>query len=475
MKVFRLSLFIFLYLTITITITIFLTACGDKNPSGTPTDIPADDKTWDIPVINMNDKTITLFTSGWFGGESPEDILPDEYTDEPVNDAAYERRIKIETTYNCKIVHRGSIESPDEHAKLLINSVNAGDKAYDIAMVRGFGFANLLTGNILLELSELENIDFDNPWWRKGCSDALIIAGRRYGVSGNITSAEISGTAVVKFVKRMIADNGLESPYELVKKGEWTFDKMIEMAKAVSQVSAGSGKMDGSATWGIWYDRDRIWNLLNGCGIDLIKPDADGIPQIVIDSGNNAAKIQDIFNRFCNEAYSLNWRRIEPDEGAQILFSFDWAVGVISSRASEIDFGIIPPPKYDLNQQDYLPNVYGLGVPIICVPSTNGDFENTGMFLEAFSYEGYRTVIPEYYENLLKTKSARDDESEDMIDFIFGNLHYDMGTLLNIDSFTQTVASLSDGKTFNIASLIERNKPRLQRAIDKILDDIEAD
>lgn len=479
LKYFRFSLLILLCAAMLI-----VTACSSEpeKPSGTLTDIQNDTgKIWEVPVENMNEKEIRILSSGWFGSESPGDIAPESANSETLNDAAYERKIKIEMMYNCKIKHIGSTLAPNEHAKMLADSVLADDKAYDIALVRGFSFASLLTGNTLLELGNLHYTDFDNPWWQKDCSDALLIAGRRYGVSGSMTTAEIDVASLICFNKAIVANNGLESPYDLVKSGDWTIDKLAEMSKKVTQDINGDGKMSGADLWGICYDRDRVWNLLNSCGIKLIEQDSDGIPQVVIDSGNNITKIQNVFNILFDESYSANWRRILVyEEGGgfgegKVLFQFDWATGVVASRASEIDFGIIPLPKYDTKQPEYLPNVYGLGVPIICVPSTNADVENTGLFLEAFSYEGYNTVIPAFYENLLKTKSARDDESEEMIDFIFDNLHYDMGTLLNIDSFTQTVAAMCETKSYDITSVAEKNKPRLQRAIKKILDNIEAE
>jgi len=429
----------------------------------------------EIPAADMNGKEIVIYASGWWDNPSFEvpDVCPEEYIGEPLNDAAYNRKIKIEEKYNCQISQIPGSYEPGDDARKIQKSVQAGDHMYDITMMRGINFTTLLTKNYLLELGELQNIDFGNSWWRKQCSDALRIGGKRYGVSGNLSTREISLAALVCFNKKIIGENGLESPYELVKSGDWTFDKCTEMAKQVTRDLDGDGKIDENDMWGIGYSRDHVWNLLNSCGIKMLELDSGGVPQITIDTGDNLSKTQNVLIGLFNESYSVNWRRIGvgfSDE--RLLFAFSWALGVVELREYDFDFGIIPLPKYDREQKDYMPNIYGLGLNIICVPSTNEDTENTGLFLEAFSYEGYKNLIPVYYENILKTKSARDDESEDMLDYIFNNLRYDTGTLLNFNNFTQILCEMAETQDTNIVSFVEKNKPKLEKEIEKIMDAI---
>jgi ABC-type glycerol-3-phosphate transport system substrate-binding protein len=399
------------------------------------------------------------------------DICPEEYLGEPLNDAAYDRKAKIEETYNCIVTQVAGSYEPGDDVRRIQTSVQAGDPIYDIAMMRGINFTNLLIKNYLLELGELQDINFDNPWWRKKSSDALLLGGKRYGVSGNISSMEISLAALICFNKSIVQDYGLESPYELVKSGNWTLDKLGEMAKHVARDLNGDGKMTDADIWGISYDRDRVWNLLNSCGVNMLELDSGGYPQITVDAGENIYKIQNILTVLFDESYSANGRRIAvPFTSERVLFRLDWANGVVELRGFDVDFGIIPFPKYNNDQKEYMSNVYGLGVPIICVPSTNTDMENTGLFMEAFSYEGQKSVIPVFYENILKTKVARDGESESMIDYIFGNIHYDTGTLLNFDSFTQRICEMAETLDTNIASFVEKNKTKCEREIQKIMD-----
>jgi hypothetical protein len=138
----------------------------------------------------------------------------------------------------------------------------------------------------------------------------------------------------------------------------------------------------------------------------------------------------------------------------------------------DTEFGIVPYPKYDTAQPEYLPNTAGVFLSVVTVPSTNTDIENTGLFLEAFAYDGSRSVVPAFYENILKGKVARDDESVDMLEYIFGNIHYDTGNLFDLGGFVGHLTGMSGREDTNVASMLERNIPALERAIERLLENM---
>jgi ABC-type glycerol-3-phosphate transport system substrate-binding protein len=467
---------------------IFQTACqsgakdaGTSN-TGTTADILADEgeTTTPEPVFlakDMGGKQFHVITAGWWDSVTMlvSDIFIEEYNGEPLNDAAYNRKIAVEEKFNCKIIQSGQSYGPDDDNKAVMNSVSAGDATYDVAMIRGINFTQMLVGNYLLELDNLQNIDFESPWWRKNCSDALRLGGKRFGISGNLSTVEISLAAAIMFNKDIVEDFNLDKPYELVENGRWTIDKFAQMCRDITHDLDGDGAITGQDMWGNAYDRDRVWNLLNSCGVKMMEVDADGYPRIVIDQGDNLSKTQNILSLLFDESYSANSRRIATDfTASKVLFAMTWANGIAASRSYEVDFGIIPFPKYNEDQQTYLSNVYGLGIPIICVPTTNLDMENTGLFMDYFSYEGRKNVIPVFYDNILKTKAARDSQSEEMLDYIFDNIQYDTGTLLNFSNFTQEICAMAESLDTNIASLVEKRKANCENEIKRIMDAVDA-
>ena len=432
----------------------------------------------DIPVKDMNGKEFKILTGTW-GDYAPfnfVDIYSEEETGDPLNDAAYARKVKIEEQYNCKITQ---ITEPDPWSmpSRIHNSVAAQDNAYDIALVRGISFSALLTGGgYLFELDELPYVDFDKSYWKKNAYDALALGGKHFGVCGDISSNELMAVWTVCFNKTMIKDYGMESPYDIVKSGDWTFDKAVEMAKNVARDINGDSIMNIDDLWGINYTTDTVMGILNSCEVMIANLDSGGIPQVTINSEVNISKIQDIYTKLFDENYSANTFALElydfdgklfADERCLFLFTANHLIGAL--RQMDTDFGIIPYPKYIKGQAEYVPSTAGIFLPIVCVPKSNNDLENTGLFMEAFTYEGSKTVIPAFYENILMGKVARDDESVDMLEYIYGNISYDTGNLFNFGSIATNIVLV---KPDAIASFFEENMSALESEIDKLLEEI---
>ena len=445
----------------------------------------------DLPKNDMAGKTFTLLTyTGWGGDTSASDISGEEQTGDPIQDAAYNRRVKLEQQYNCKI----KVVNPVDHTETVTNyrtAILAGDTSYDFAITPCANFTSLLTGNFLTDFKQLTYIDVDKPYWNKNFYDTMSLVGRNYALDGDISRRNLECVWIMAFNKGLLRDNGFDSPYDMVKDGSWTYFKMHEMARSAASDLNGDGKMDETDLWGLNYTGDTIMGIINSVGVRIAKTNSDGIPELTIATEVNLEKMYRIYTDMRNDEYSIDtlfrfWIGdvdIFADNRALFLacashnISHDASEGATNTnslRAMDVDFGIIPYPKWDEAQTEYTPFTAGNYHPVLTIPQTNYDLENTGILLEAMAYEGMKYMKPAFYENLLKTKTARDDESADMIDFIFGNLNYDVGNMFNFDGITGEFGySMSTNKRANIVSVIEKNEGKWQRAIDKLIEEIE--
>jgi ABC-type glycerol-3-phosphate transport system substrate-binding protein len=62
-------------------------------------------------------------------------------------------------------------------------------------------------------------------------------------VQGDLLIIDNDAMEAMIFNKALLRDHGLENPYEIVKKGEWTFEKLIEMSKDIAKDLNGDGTM----------------------------------------------------------------------------------------------------------------------------------------------------------------------------------------------------------------------------------------
>ncbi len=149
------------------------------------------------------------------------------------------------------------------------------------------------------------------------------------------------------------------------------------------------------------------------------------------------------------------------------LFNFSGINRVTLFRSMEVDFGILPVPKFDDAQNDYYSVVSCASSSSVGVPATAADLERTGIIIEALSAESYVTLTPAYYEISLKTKLSRDTESSDMLDIIFANRVFDLANVYNWGGILTAVDGLTTARTPDFQSKLDAIKTRVETDIEK--------
>lgn len=86
-------------------------------------------------------------------------------------------------------------------------------------------------------------------------------------------------------------------------------------------------------------------------------------------------------------------------------------------REMEDDFGAIPFPKLDKEQEEYYSRVVNY-TSLTYIPVTNHKLELTSAILEHMAFLSYRDLIPAFYDVILTVKTNRDYETEEMVDIV---------------------------------------------------------
>ena len=100
----------------------------------------------------------------------------------------------------------------------------------------------------------------------------------------------------------------------------------------------------------------------------------------------------------------------------------------ISAFLSEMTdpYGILPMPKYDEAQPEYLSFVNG-ATPLVMVAKTEKDPEFVGTILEAMATCNYDDITPKLFQVITKLQAAQDPDSSSMVDYIIRNRIFDLG------------------------------------------------
>ena len=354
-----------------------------------------------------------------------------------LNDSVFRRNVIIEDKYNIKfeVVEANVADS-------ISKVVNSGDDSYDVAL-GGIGNSYASAGKgYLLDLNEVPYVDLSNPWWNQDSVSGGSIAGKNYLAVSDINLLSLDNMAVMMFNKKIVSDLSLESPYDLVKSGEWTIDKLYEISGKVLKDVNGDGKFTKDDMYGFASSDDnhaRAWGI--PCEIKIASRDEDGFMKMTYNSERTQNVLEKLvklysarstykhFNEFNSPYMLVDGPNMFKDGRALIASSFLKIASVL--RGMDTDFGIIPIPKYDEIQEEYHTTVHD-STTVICFPRTINDPDMSGLIAEALCVYSHYDVIPEYYEISLKTKSSRDTESEAMIDLIRDSLMFNFGEMYSV-------------------------------------------
>ena len=361
---------------------------------------------------------------------------------------------------------------------------------YDVFVLPTRVSGNLARSGYMVDLKKVDYIDMTKPWWNQDSVKGLSMGNRLFFVHGDIMIMDNDATEAMIFNKKLIADLGLESPYNLVRNGTWTLDKLNEYMTAGWKDLTGDGddKLNINDRFGLVCQLDSITSFMRGADVTMGTKDANDYP---VDNFQNQ-RMYDALDRIydlINSPYSINLHNYEGkmQEGVytyqtnmfsnnQALLSWIRLRVVETLRGMEADFGIIPMPKLNEAQEKYYSSINVHTSTAISIPETCSDISRAGFVLEALSAESRYTLQPAYYEIALRGKYARDDESQEMLDIIFSNIVYDVFEQYPIgglaDLFYERNMKVNCKETY--VSRYEKIKGKVDQDIKKLIKDFES-
>ena len=407
------------------------------------------------------------------------DVYAESETGDAINDAVFQRNRLIEEHFNIKIKEEGVYGPVDNMQKLII----AGDDTIDVFTDGLNALTKLTTGNMLYDINDIAEIQFDQPWWDQQIRTELSIGGKCFFATGDISIMDNEGTWCILFNKKLIEDYDLDNPYALVEGGTWTIDKMYEMAKAVAKDVDGDGKMTGADQFGFLTEVYNIYALWVGGNNMIIQKDADDMPVSAMLNERAAAVYDKVLTmQFDTSVSAVAGSAVFPAySDMNVCFTegrglFDYgAMALISDfRESETDFGILPSPKLDEAQEMYRNTFSPYNMTAYAIPATAADPSRTGMILESMAQVSQHILTPAYMDVSLKGKFVRDEESEDMIELVLATRSYDLGAIFQWGTSFSIFNSAASSKIGTYASQVEKSSKALNNAITKYIDQLNA-
>ncbi|MBQ7338527.1 MAG: extracellular solute-binding protein [Clostridia bacterium] len=491
--------------------TLALTSCaddsedtdGDKQPgtenSGDEGNDPVEDEEPRIPLDYLPTTTYggeTVNILEWtVAGQTPgmawvpwEEIDVDAGDGDPINNAIYDRNGVVEETYDVEITKEYlSVDGSPQYVTAFRANESSGDQAYQMITLRTTTIAPLVQEGLMTNMYELENLHTDMPWWNQDSVRSYTMGSALYCAAPEMLLRDKGATAAMFYNQKIATDHEITDLYELAENGDWTMDIMIEYAEKVTIDMNGDDIANSiEDQFGLWGNgRDMLYHLFAGAGLKFAEIDDEGYLQLNIGNDETIMVWQDILDLVVyTDFYSNNaMKGVEMPEGFDLfvsdgcLFRIDMVKDVLDLRNMESMYGVLPVPKYDEYQDNYSSLVWMHHDSVLSIPGSVTNLDVVSTVLEHMSYISYYDVYPIFYDTIILGKSARDEQSKEMLELIFQTRSFDPGQYwltAELHGGSGFLTIFENGKT-NISSLWASLTTMTESAVEEfneMIDDI---
>ncbi len=396
---------------------------------------------------------------------------------EVINDALYRRDRFMEETFNITMKYTcDETSSAPQMATQLTKNVMAGDDAYHLIIQDHATVTKALAQQgAIYPLNYIDTINLDAEYWMPELNESSYIGNSLYYPSCMISPRYFGSLYIMMFNRDIARDLDLEDPYQLVNDGKWTFDKMIELGRLAIKDMDGDSKItgDGVDRVGVAFESHEGFVLAAGfrfvenkdnqlvCGlenprlIEFIQHFTDVFTETgMYNSGNSN----------CDGAAITN--------NGVALFDNPCTFSLEEYRDLPYDYGLLPMPKLDESQEEYtgFAQPWINAAPAIPVTVQGETLNMVGTLTDAMVAYGYDYVKPAVYDNVIRLKGTRDEQSALIVDKIFSNVAVELSCTLWLSSYSSInqVFTTNLGKA-EITSVYAKQQKAIEAELSKIM------
>ena len=396
---------------------------------------------------------------------------------------ACEEYLGIEITISPVAGANGSTVTKD-----LYTQVANGSCPYDMGAI---GMGMLIQGgyiNIYQNIMQMKYVDLTHNWWVEGMIDQLSMNNQLYLLAGDACQSTYTYIGCI-YANLAVAENfNMDVDlYDIVKKGDWTLAKFFELYKQVGKDDNNDGNFDETETYGWCNHGIGVRLMWTAAGIEMIQRQSNGTFALRSALDTRITDLTTLFLTAFEDPHS-NYVGDENDMAKafaedRVFLVSSWLAQAENFRKNDMEspFAILPMPKYDDTQKDYIASNSGT-YNALFFPVNVSSPELCAQVAEFMGWYGKTYVVPEYYDVALKYRQNDVEANIEMLDLlrekliVTPNESYGSITAEGVDQimyFTQltyyTTGKKGDGsKAFyaNPASVWEKKSPAIREAIN---------
>ena len=379
----------------------------------------------------LNGNKVGIFYVSWLD----KDVQGDEEATDLVYSKIHQRNLIVETRLDCDFVYIPSdaVGGDDwrDAAGEIRQAVQQLDKSFEITIASSNVIIDQKLTSLYHNFNDSAYVNIDEEWWFTDSIMELSVDNYYYRfLSGDIIFSCLGSAGCIFYNKDLYSEyinpGNPDALYSHVFDGTWTLEQFdIECSKSFIDM----GGENNIYAFALWRAGEPIHYFANAAGVEYYKRDQSGLPYITLYNQHSVDFTQKLYNlihanKGVTPYFGLNDDGRASFTDRKTMFAPASLSYILNDgmREMEDNFGILPYPKWDTQQEEYI-NFAANHSPIIGVTknvSYDRAMEETSAVLEVMAAEGYRHIKDAFYEQACKRAYSRDDTSVEMLDIITG-------------------------------------------------------
>lgn len=421
----------------------------------------------------------------WYFGEI---TVASEDSSDNVSSAVFERQHNVEGRLNIQLQNHKIAGSGKEGYTVVVEALQrdqmSGDKMYDIAVNNMYHTMAKATEGMFYKMNDVPHVDLSRPYYSQNFNDKATVGDSLYAVTGDASLSFIKFAFATFFNKQMVADHHVDDLYTTVLNGDWTFEYQLSLIKDLYTDNNANSKKDEADTFGFVTNPvlgvDPYWSAFD---LSIVGKSEEHVlePQISVSKITNA--LEKINRIFWQEDGTLVLKH-QADDGEMKdqakMFAENRAMFTTlrldlcedpTLRDMKSEYGIIPMPKYDADQEQYYSYCHDL-FSVFCI-SSSVSADRIGMVgatLECFFSESLK-CRQELFEVALKVKYQSDSTVSQMLDIVVDHMKIDTGWIYSaaLSDFALCLRTMVQMENSRYSSYYGMNKGLLKTNVDKLV------
>ena len=441
------------------------TAAAEETETSEMPEMPGPEKT------DLEGYSLRVITTSWVNCDKM--ICAESFNGDVINDTMFEAQGRVMNDYNCTyefIVYDSPYEVSDNIRKTAQSQADEYDVSYshDTMTVAG------ALGGYYLNLRDCNVFNYDAPWWNPETLENFTVGGQMYFASNYLTYSPLYCGCVLVYNKELADEYKLEIPYEDILVGNWYMEDLISMAQAGHRDLNGDGKITlGEDQIGFVTSAAGMVNFRVSLGSKILGKDAEGYMALTIDE-EHSLMILDAFERLMEygaDSEDASEYGAGYFKDGNVLFDYLQVRNIPETvQHSDVRFGVLPVPKLNKNQENYISGAFDIywGIPTTAYANS----EKIATILEATAHNCYYSVLPTVYETAMKVKFSESVIDAEMFDLIRNSMCVDAAYAFNQQNtaLSDMVYMLYRLDSGNFSSKLASLRKPLTRGIEKIND-----